>query len=101
MFDLKGLEVYERRMIIGRWLFLVGYDDSCFSGDSKQRESAQVVCVQKVLHLGGRVRYLPIAFHVIRSPIRSTEPPPRASGSNASGIRTLDSLPAPASGGGR
>jgi hypothetical protein len=68
MFGLKGLEVYERRMVIGRWLYLVGYDDSALSSDSKQRESAQVERVQKVLHLGGRERYFPIAFHVVRSP---------------------------------
>jgi hypothetical protein len=102
MFALKGLEVYERRMVIGRWLYLVGYDDSALSSDSKQREPAQVAGVQKVLHLGGREQYFPIAFHVVRSPtVRSAEPPPRASDSNAPGFQTLDSLPAPASGGGR
>jgi hypothetical protein len=61
MFDLKGLEVYERRTITGRWLFLVGYDRSAFAVP-RGLDSARVITVSKELRIGSSDRYHAIWF---------------------------------------
>jgi len=63
MFDLKGLEVYERRSVTGRWLFMVSYDpDLSAYAMPRGLDSARVIAVSKELRIGSSKRYFPIWF---------------------------------------
>jgi hypothetical protein len=68
-FELKGTEEWKRPVIFGTWVVCVGY------GTGAPEKVSNVDRADRVFHLGGNTRYLPIKAGQWRQPEQSLQVP--------------------------